>query len=136
MATTRMTFSDTPTADPTYRVRVRSTWWRSRALVRTLKAKLINHRPTIHRASAPTALRDLARRRRCARRVGRRAAGRQTGAAGIPATIVAVLLACLTGCASLPSLEGRIETFATVDTAATSLGRAMAPRIAENPGQT
>ena len=49
---------------------------------------------------------------------------------------VAIALASLiTGCASLPSLEGRIATSALVDTAGTRLGRAVAPSVAANPGK-
>jgi len=40
------------------------------------------------------------------------------------------------GCASLPSLEGRSETHAMTDTAATLLGRAVGPRVAANPGKS
>jgi putative cardiolipin synthase len=51
-------------------------------------------------------------------------------------SFVAVILASLiTGCASLPSLEGRIATSARADTAATRLGRAVAPSVAANPGK-
>jgi putative cardiolipin synthase len=41
-----------------------------------------------------------------------------------------------TGCASLPPLGGRTETFALADTAGTRLGRALAPAIAEHRGKT
>jgi len=52
------------------------------------------------------------------------------------ASLVAVAFASLiTGCASLPSLEGRIATSAHVDTAGTRLGRAVAPSVAANPGK-
>ena len=47
----------------------------------------------------------------------------------------AVALAIVaTGCASLPSLEGRVETHAPGDTAATRLGRAVAPLASAHPG--
>src|SRR5258706_4079789 len=49
--------------------------------------------------------------------------------------LIAVWLALLAGCASLPSLEGRSETRAMTDTAATALGRAVSPGIAANPGK-
>ena len=40
------------------------------------------------------------------------------------------------GCASLPPPRDRVETTVLVDTADTRLGRAVAPRVAENPGKT
>jgi putative cardiolipin synthase len=46
------------------------------------------------------------------------------------------LAALATGCASLPSLEGRVESFALRDTADTALGRAIAPLAAAQPGKT
>ena len=52
------------------------------------------------------------------------------------AGLVAVFTALITGCASLPSQEGRVATSALVDTAATRLGRAVAPGAAANPGKT
>jgi putative cardiolipin synthase len=42
----------------------------------------------------------------------------------------------ITGCASLPSLDERTATTALTDTAGTSLGRAIAPGVAANPGKT
>ena len=48
--------------------------------------------------------------------------------------MAAAVLAC--GCASLPPLEGRGETRAFEDTAATTLGRAIAPLRATHPGRT
>jgi len=48
--------------------------------------------------------------------------------------LAAAALAC--GCASLPPLEGRVETRALQDTSATTLGRAIAPLRAAHPGKT
>ena len=42
----------------------------------------------------------------------------------------------LAGCGGLPSLEGRVETLAMTDTAATRIGRAVAPHAAAYPGKT
>ena len=54
-----------------------------------------------------------------------------------PAICVVLLFAMLGGgCATLPSLEGRSETHAITGTATTRLGRAVAPRIATNPGKS
>src|SRR5262249_3594442 len=49
--------------------------------------------------------------------------------------LLAIALAALgAGCASLPSQEGRTQTSAMTDTAATRLGRAAAPLVAAHPG--
>jgi len=51
----------------------------------------------------------------------------------------AVLVACtllITACGSLPPPKDRLETAALTDTAATPLGRAIAPGITANPGKT
>src|SRR5262249_15239734 len=47
----------------------------------------------------------------------------------------AALALSITGCASLPALEGRIETSSIADTEGTRLGRAVAPGAAANPGK-
>jgi len=47
-----------------------------------------------------------------------------------------VTIPLVTGCAGLPSLEGRTETFAVTDSQATRLGRAVAARAASHPGKT
>jgi putative cardiolipin synthase len=47
-----------------------------------------------------------------------------------------VLLALLSGCATLPSLEGRVDSRAFDDTASTRLARAVAPRVAAHPGRS
>ncbi len=52
------------------------------------------------------------------------------------ALAVVQLAALIAGCASLPSLQGRTETTAFADTAATRLGRALAADVAANPGKT
>jgi putative cardiolipin synthase len=49
---------------------------------------------------------------------------------------VVAVASLVTGCASLPPLAGRTETFALTDTAGTRLGRAVAPAVAANPGKT
>ena len=49
--------------------------------------------------------------------------------------VIAVALG-VTGCASLPPLEGRIESHALADTGATHLARATAPGVAAHPGRT
>src|SRR5262249_27776668 len=55
---------------------------------------------------------------------------------GWPRALSAAALALsITGCASLPSLEGRIETSSIADTEGTRLGRAVAPGAAANPGK-
>jgi putative cardiolipin synthase len=46
------------------------------------------------------------------------------------------MLLLLAGCGSLPSLEGRSISTAFMDTDATRLGRALAPRLAANPGKS
>lgn len=47
------------------------------------------------------------------------------------------LVALLTGCSSgLPSLENRPLSVAAADTAATTLGRAIAPRVTQHPGRS
>jgi putative cardiolipin synthase len=46
------------------------------------------------------------------------------------------LAALLAGCASLPPPEGRTATSAFTNTAATRIGRAVAPGVAANPGKT
>jgi len=52
-------------------------------------------------------------------------------------SFVAVALASLiTGCASLPLQAGRTAHFALADTAGTRLGRALAPAVNANPGNT
>jgi len=54
-----------------------------------------------------------------------------------PLLHLAVALTALSaGCASLPPLDGRVETRAMSDTSATSLGRAASPRVAGNPGRS
>jgi putative cardiolipin synthase len=52
----------------------------------------------------------------------------------VPAVIA--LAALVAGCAGLPPVEGRTETTALTDTAATRLGRTVAPDVAANPGKT
>jgi putative cardiolipin synthase len=47
-----------------------------------------------------------------------------------------VLALLLGGCAALPSLENRTASSAFTDTADTRLGRALAPRVAANPGMS
>ena len=46
-----------------------------------------------------------------------------------------VLAALVAGCASLPPLDGRVETRASVDTASTRLGRAVVPDVAAHAGR-
>ncbi|HEX6137727.1 MAG TPA: phospholipase D family protein [Casimicrobiaceae bacterium] len=55
------------------------------------------------------------------------------GARVLGAVVLAILVA---GCASLPSLEGRSETHAFTDTAATRLGRAVDRAAADHPGRS
>lgn len=50
--------------------------------------------------------------------------------------VLAGLAALIAGCASLPSLDGRIDTTAFPDTAGTRLGRAVAMAAAGYPGMT
>jgi len=53
------------------------------------------------------------------------------------ARLAAVLLAALAaGCATLPPLDGRVESRAMADTAATRLGRGVAPVVAAHPGRS
>jgi len=53
------------------------------------------------------------------------------------ARLAAVLLAALAaGCATLPPLDGRVESRAMADTAATRLGRGVAPVVAVHPGRS
>jgi len=54
----------------------------------------------------------------------------------IPSFVAAALAALIAGCASLPSLEERTATSALADTDGTRLGRAVAPYVAANPGNT
>ena len=49
---------------------------------------------------------------------------------------LAVTVAALSGCATLPPPQGRMVTTALADTAETRLGRAIAPRVAAQPGKT
>jgi putative cardiolipin synthase len=50
--------------------------------------------------------------------------------------VIAGITALATGCAALPSLEGRTETFAVVDATGTRLARAIEPGAARNPGKS
>jgi phosphatidylserine/phosphatidylglycerophosphate/cardiolipin synthase-like enzyme len=50
--------------------------------------------------------------------------------------LVLLLVALASGCAMLPSLEGRSETRAFTDTAATRLGRAVGGAVAAHPGSS
>src|SRR5262249_59130520 len=51
--------------------------------------------------------------------------------------LLAIALAALgAGCASLPPQDGRTQTSALTDTAATRLGRAAAPLVAAHPGKS
>jgi putative cardiolipin synthase len=52
----------------------------------------------------------------------------------VPASLALAML--VTGCASLPTLEGRTETSALVDTRVTRLGRTLVPLAAANPGKS
>ena len=45
-----------------------------------------------------------------------------------------LLSAILAGCASLPSLEGRMPSSVITDTAQTKLATAIAPMVAQHPG--
>ena len=50
---------------------------------------------------------------------------------------LAVMVAALAaGCATLPSLDGRVASTARTDTATTRLGRAIAPAVAAHPGRS
>jgi putative cardiolipin synthase len=53
-----------------------------------------------------------------------------------PYAFIVALAMLMAGCAALPSLEGRSETSALTDTAATRLGRAIVPRAAARPGES
>ena len=55
---------------------------------------------------------------------------------GVPALLMLALAPLITGCVSLPSLEGRTETSALLDTQGTRLGRSLAPLAAANPGKS
>jgi putative cardiolipin synthase len=48
----------------------------------------------------------------------------------------ALLASLLAGCAGLPPLDGRSESRSIAGTSATSLGRAVEPRVAEHPGKS
>ena len=48
----------------------------------------------------------------------------------------ALLAALVAGCASLPPLDGRVESRALADTNATRLGRAIAPEVAAHGGRS
>ncbi|WP_454766987.1 phospholipase D family protein [Cupriavidus campinensis] len=50
--------------------------------------------------------------------------------------LASVFLAALTGCASLPPNTGRTPSYAVKDTGNTLLARALAPRLAQNPGMS
>jgi phosphatidylserine/phosphatidylglycerophosphate/cardiolipin synthase-like enzyme len=50
--------------------------------------------------------------------------------------LAATLVLSTVGCTNLPSLEGRAESAAFVDTDATRLGRAIAPGLSAHPGKT
>ena len=50
--------------------------------------------------------------------------------------LVPLLASLLAGCAGLPSLEGREESFALKDTSGTRLAGAVAPLVAEHPGKS
>jgi putative cardiolipin synthase len=50
--------------------------------------------------------------------------------------LCAALATLVAGCASLPPLAGRDASTALTDTGATTLGRAIAPRLARHPGKT
>jgi len=66
-----------------------------------------------------------------------KAQGLVRGTASLYKKLLAVCLgALLAGCGSLPSLEGRVVSVAAVDTEATRLGRAIAPRLAQHPGRS
>ena len=54
----------------------------------------------------------------------------------ILALLLVVLVLLSAGCASLPPPQGRIASVALADTAGTRLGRAIAPQLAANPGQS
>jgi len=50
--------------------------------------------------------------------------------------LLVAVVAVATGCATLPPPKDRVETAALTDTAATRLGRAIAPGVAANPAKT
>src|SRR5512138_2986478 len=52
------------------------------------------------------------------------------------ASLLAVALLVMSGCAALPPLEGRQESFALADTADTRLAGAISPQVAANVGKT
>jgi len=54
----------------------------------------------------------------------------------IAAWVGPAMVSLLVGCASLPSLDGRTQTFARTDTDSTRLGRVIAPHAAAYPGKT
>src|SRR4051812_25307108 len=60
--------------------------------------------------------------------------------AGFRSRLLSALLLALVlaagGCASLPPPKDRVDTTAFADTAGTGLGRAVAPRVAANPGKS
>src|SRR5262249_9967299 len=56
------------------------------------------------------------------------------GPGALPVVALAALVMLAAGGASLPSQEGRTQTSAMTDTAATRLGRAAAPLVAAHPG--
>jgi putative cardiolipin synthase len=54
----------------------------------------------------------------------------------ILSSLLVALALVVSGCATLPPPKDRVETTALTDTAETRLGRAVAPRVAENPDKT
>ena len=50
--------------------------------------------------------------------------------------VAAVAVALASGCATLPPLDDRVASTARTDTAATPLGRAIAPEVAAHPGRS
>jgi cardiolipin synthase C len=58
------------------------------------------------------------------------------GAAFINRFLFVFIVVLLPGCGSLPSLEGRAASMALTDTQSTRLGKAIAPRVAANPGKS
>ena len=55
---------------------------------------------------------------------------------GMPLSLMLSLALLITGCVGLPSLDGRTETIALLDTQSTRLGRSLAPLAAANPGKS
>jgi putative cardiolipin synthase len=51
-------------------------------------------------------------------------------------SLLVAFVVVVTGCATLPPPKDRLESAALTDTAATRLGRAIAPGVAANPGKT